>query len=58
MIAGLVLGLAAMMLLEYFTDVIYTPEVLRKATGLTYLGGLARHKRLRGSNGAQSGHAG
>jgi non-specific protein-tyrosine kinase len=52
-IAGLVLGLAAMMLLEYFTDVIYTPEMLRKATGLTYLGGLARHKRLRGSNGAQ-----
>jgi capsular exopolysaccharide synthesis family protein len=52
-IAGLVLGLVAMMLLEYFTDVIYTPDMLRKATGLTYLGGLARHKRLRGSNGAQ-----
>jgi capsular exopolysaccharide synthesis family protein len=52
-IAGLVLGLAAMILLEYFNDVIYTPEVLRKTTGLTYLGGLARHKRLRGTNGAQ-----
>jgi non-specific protein-tyrosine kinase len=52
-IAGLVLGLVAMILLEYFNDVIYTPEVLRKTTGLTYLGGLARHKRLRGSNGAQ-----
>ena len=52
-IAGLVLGLAAMMLLEYFTDVIYTPEALRKTTGLTYLGGLARHKRLRGANSAQ-----
>ncbi|MEP7187882.1 MAG: polysaccharide biosynthesis tyrosine autokinase, partial [Roseiflexaceae bacterium] len=44
-IAGLVLGLVAMILLEYFNDVIYTPEVLRKTTGLTYLGGLARHKR-------------
>jgi non-specific protein-tyrosine kinase len=52
-IAGLVLGLAAMMLLEYANDVIYTPEMLRKVTGLTYLGGLARHKKLRGSNGAQ-----
>jgi non-specific protein-tyrosine kinase len=52
-IAGLVLGLAAMMLLEYFTDVIYTPEMLRKVTSLTYLGGLARHKKLRGSNGMQ-----
>ncbi|HEU5104112.1 MAG TPA: polysaccharide biosynthesis tyrosine autokinase [Roseiflexaceae bacterium] len=52
-IAGLVLGLVAMILLEYFNDVIYTPEALRKTTGLTYLGGLARHKRLRGSNGAQ-----
>jgi non-specific protein-tyrosine kinase len=52
-IAGLVLGLAAMMLLEYANDVIYTPEALRKVTGLTYLGGLARHKKLRGSNGAQ-----
>jgi len=52
-IAGLVLGLVAMILLEYFNDVIYTPEVLRKVTGLTYLGGLARHKRLRGANGAQ-----
>jgi len=27
--------------------------VLRKTTGLTYLGGLARHKRLRGSDGSQ-----
>lgn len=44
-IAGLVLGLVAMILLEYFNDVIYTPEALRKTTGLTYLGGLARHKR-------------
>jgi capsular exopolysaccharide synthesis family protein len=44
-IAGLVLGLVAMILLEYFNDVIYTPEALRKVTGLTYLGGLARHKR-------------
>ncbi|MBK9715627.1 MAG: polysaccharide biosynthesis tyrosine autokinase [Kouleothrix sp.] len=52
-IAGLVLGLAAMMLLEYSTDVIYTPEMLRKVTGLTYLGGLARHKKLRGSDGMQ-----
>jgi len=52
-IAGLVLGLVAMILLEYFNDVIYTPEMLRKTTGLTYLGGLARHKRLRGANGAQ-----
>src|SRR5262245_27543725 len=52
-IAGLVLGLVAMILLEYFNDVIYTPEALRKTTGLTYLGGLARHKRLRGANGAQ-----
>jgi len=46
-IAGLVLGLVAMILLEYFNDVIYTPEALRKATSLTYLGGLVRHKRLR-----------
>jgi|RhiMethySRZTD1v2_1073278.scaffolds.fasta_scaffold68264_2 non-specific protein-tyrosine kinase len=52
-IAGLVLGLVAMILLEYFNDVIYTPEALRKTTGLTYLGGLVRHKRLRGSKGAQ-----
>ena len=50
LIAGLVLGLAAMLLFEYFTDVIYTPEELRKATGLPYLGGIARHKRLRGSD--------
>jgi capsular exopolysaccharide synthesis family protein len=53
LIAGLVLGLAAMLLFEYFTDVIYTPEELRKATGLPYLGGIARHKRLRGSDIAQ-----
>jgi capsular exopolysaccharide synthesis family protein len=52
-IAGLVLGLVAMILLEYFNDVIYTPEALRKTTGLTYLGGLARHKRLRGTTSAQ-----
>jgi capsular exopolysaccharide synthesis family protein len=52
-IAGLVLGLVAMILLEYFNDVIYTPEALRKTTGLTYLGGLARHKRLRGATSAQ-----
>jgi succinoglycan biosynthesis transport protein ExoP len=51
-IAGLVLGLVAMILLEYFNDVIYTPEALRKTTGLTYLGGLARHKRLRGATGS------
>jgi non-specific protein-tyrosine kinase len=53
LIAGLVLGLAAMLLFEYFTDVIYTPEELRKATGLPYLGGIARHKRLRGSDVSQ-----
>jgi non-specific protein-tyrosine kinase len=53
LIAGLVLGLAAMLLFEYFTDVIYTPEELRKATGLPYLGGIARHKRLRGSGATQ-----
>jgi len=53
LIAGLVLGLAAMLLFEYFTDVIYTPEELRKATGLPYLGGIARHKRLRGKDVAQ-----
>ncbi len=52
-IAGLVLGLAATMLLEYFTDVIYTPEVLRKATGLTFLGGLPRYKKLRNAKGRQ-----
>ena len=52
-IAGLVLGLAAMMLLEFFTDVIHTPEMLRSVTGLTYLGGLARHKKLSGKDGAQ-----
>jgi non-specific protein-tyrosine kinase len=52
-IAGLVLGLAAMMLLEFFTDVIHTPEMLRTVTGLTYLGGLARHKKLSGKDGAQ-----
>ena len=52
-IAGLVLGLAAMMLLEFFTDVIHTPEMLRNITGLTYLGGLARHKKLAGKDGAQ-----
>lgn len=51
LIAGLVLGLAAMLLFEYFTDVIYTPEELRKATGLAYLGGLARHGKLRGPGG-------
>jgi succinoglycan biosynthesis transport protein ExoP len=53
LIAGLVLGLAAMLLFEYFTDVIYTPEELRKATGLPYLGGIARHKRLRGNDISQ-----
>jgi polysaccharide biosynthesis transport protein len=53
LIAGLVLGLAAMLLFEYFTDVIYTPEELRKATGLPFLGGIARHKRLRGSDTAR-----
>jgi non-specific protein-tyrosine kinase len=52
-IAGLVLGLAAMMLLEYFTDVIHTPEMLRTVTGLTYLGGLPRHKRQRKARGIQ-----
>lgn len=52
-IAGLVLGLAAMMLLEFFTDVIHTPEMLRGITGLTYLGGLARHKKYAGKDGAQ-----
>jgi tyrosine-protein kinase len=50
LIAGLVLGLAAMLLFEYFTDVIYTSEELRKATGMTYLGGIARHSRLRGGD--------
>jgi polysaccharide biosynthesis transport protein len=53
LIAGLVLGLAAMLLFEYFTDVIYTPEELRKATGLPYLGGIARHKRLRSADSSQ-----
>jgi polysaccharide biosynthesis transport protein len=53
LIAGLVLGLAAMLLFEYFTDVIYTPEELRKTTGLPFLGGIARHKRLRGSGTSQ-----
>jgi succinoglycan biosynthesis transport protein ExoP len=53
LIAGLVLGLAAMLLFEYFTDVIYTPEELRKATGMPYLGGIARHRRLRGKDVAQ-----
>lgn len=53
LIAGLVLGLAAMMLLEFFTDVIHTPEMLRTATGLTYLGGLTRHKKLSGKGGKQ-----
>jgi len=53
LIAGLVLGLAAMMLLEYFTDVIHTPEMLRSVTGLTYLGGLPRHRKQRGAKGMQ-----
>jgi tyrosine-protein kinase len=53
LIAGLVLGLSAMLLFEYFTDVIYTPEELRKATSLPYLGGIARHKRLRGTDASQ-----
>ncbi|MFL5802106.1 MAG: polysaccharide biosynthesis tyrosine autokinase [Roseiflexaceae bacterium] len=53
LIAGLVLGLAAMLLFEYFTDVIYTPEELRKASGLPYLGGIARHKRLRRADSSQ-----
>jgi len=46
LIAGLVLGLATMLMFEYFTDVIYTPEELRRLTGLTYLGGIAKHRRL------------
>jgi polysaccharide biosynthesis transport protein len=53
LIAGLVLGLAAMLLFEYFTDMVYTPEELRKATGLAYLGGIARHKWLRGPKSSQ-----
>jgi non-specific protein-tyrosine kinase len=53
LIAGLVLGLAAMLLFEYFTDVIYTPEELRKASSLPYLGGIARHKRLRSADSSQ-----
>ena len=53
LIAGLVLGLAAMMLLEYFTDVIHTPEMLRNVTNLPYLGGLPRHKKQRGAKGKQ-----
>jgi non-specific protein-tyrosine kinase len=53
LIAGLVLGLAAMLLFEYFTDVIYTPEELRKATNISYLGGIARHKRLRRNEKSQ-----
>jgi tyrosine-protein kinase len=53
LIAGLVLGLAAMLLFEYFTNVIYTPEELRKATGLPNLGGIARHKRLRNADGSR-----
>lgn len=48
LLAGLVLGLAAMLMFEYFTDVIYDPQELRKVTGLPYLGGIARHKRMRG----------
>jgi succinoglycan biosynthesis transport protein ExoP len=53
LIAGLVLGLGAMLLSEYFTNVIYTPEDLRTATGLTYLGGIVRHKKLRGRDTSQ-----
>lgn len=51
--AGLVLGVLIMLLLEFGTDVIRVPEELRKATGLAYLGGIARHKRLRGPDTAQ-----
>jgi len=53
LIAGLVLGLTTMFLFEYFVDAIYTPEDLRSATKQPYLGGIARHKRLRGAGTAQ-----
>jgi tyrosine-protein kinase len=53
LIAGLVLGISAMLLLEYFTDVVYTPEDLRKSTQLPYLAGIAQHRKLHAADTAQ-----
>lgn len=53
LLAGLVLGLAVMLLCEYFMDVLYLPDDLRKVSGLAYLGGIARHRKLRGNGLAQ-----
>ncbi len=49
LLAGLVLGLAMMVLFEYLLDAVYTPEELHNATNLPYLGGIVRHSKLRGS---------
>jgi non-specific protein-tyrosine kinase len=45
-LAGMVLGLVNMLLLEFLVDVIYTAEDLRQATGLVYLAGITRHRKL------------
>jgi capsular exopolysaccharide synthesis family protein len=53
LVAGAVLGLVAMLLFEYFIDVVYTPEDLRKVTKLPFLGGVSRHKPIVGGDGPQ-----
>lgn len=44
LIAGLGLGVAAILLLEYLNDKIYTPDNLHKTTSLRYVGGIRRHR--------------
>lgn len=46
LLAGLVLGLAAMLLCEYLMGAIYSPEQLGPAARTSYLGGILRHRRL------------
>jgi capsular exopolysaccharide synthesis family protein len=53
LVAGAMLGFVMMVLLEYFVDIIYTHEDLYKATGLAYLGEIARHKKPRKTDTSQ-----
>jgi polysaccharide biosynthesis transport protein len=49
LIGGAILGLVAMLMFEYFTDVIYTPEDLQMVSSIPYLCGIVRYKKLRGA---------
>lgn len=53
LVAALVLGLAIMLVCEYFHDVMHTPEEVRHTTGLPTLAGIVKHARLRGPYSTQ-----